>query len=152
MLFLDQHIMIIGINGREKMARPKSTNANLSEKEKIEYRNLTDYIQELYLELGTEPPWALFMTQIKDIKKGYNLSYTNILHILQYMTQIEGIDIRDRDTLGLIPYFVNKTEKYIEDYKESKKIFKQFKFQEETIKINPKQFNTRRKKKNENFS
>lgn len=124
----------------------------LSEKEIAEYRKLTDYIQDLYLELGSEPPWALFMTQIKDLKKNYNLTYTEILHILQYMTQIESIDIRDRDTLGLIPYFINKTQQYMEDYKESRKAFKDFKFEENTISISPKMTNKRYKKINEDFS
>lgn len=124
----------------------------LSEKEKAEYRKLTDYIQDLYLELGSEPPWGLFMTQIKDLKKNYNLTYTDILHILQYMTQMEDIDIRDRGTLGLIPYFINKTQQYIEAYKESRKAFKDFKFEENTISIAPKMTNKRYKKINEDFS
>lgn len=124
----------------------------LSEKEKAEYRKLTDYIQDLYLELGSEPPWGLFMTQIKDLKKNYNLTYIDILHILQYMTQMENIDIRDRDTLGLIPYFINKTQQYIEAYKESRKAFKDFKFKENTISIAPKMTNKRYKKINEDFS
>lgn len=123
----------------------------LSDKEKTEYRHLTDYIQDLYLELGIDPPWALFMTQIKDLKKNYGLSYTDILHILQYMTQIEEIDIRDRDTLGLIPYFIDRTNKYITDYKEVRQKFKEFVFNEDTITIKPQQVNKRVIKKNESF-
>ena len=123
----------------------------LKEDEKIEYRKLTDYIQSVYNNIGLDPPWALFMTQIKDIKKNYKLGYIEILHVIQYMIQFEGIDITDRDTLGLIPYFIDKTNNYIEQYKQSKANFKNFTFDEKTIFIKPTNSNARIKRKNESF-
>ena len=133
-----------------KKSKIKVTNT-LSDKEKIEYRKLTDYIQSVYNNIGIDPPWALFMTQIKDIKKNYKLGYTEILHVIQYMIQFEGIDITDRDTLGLIPYFIDKTNNYIEQYKQSKVNFKNFTFDEKTIFIKPVNSNARIKRKNESF-
>ena len=87
--------------GRPKGSKNKTTKAvksvvQLNEDDKILYRKLTDYLQEVYLQtVGYEPPWALFMTQIKDIKKNYDINYDVILLVLKYMIQIEGIDITD---------------------------------------------------------
>ena len=121
--------------------------------EKSDYTKMTDYIQEVYLKRGIDdPPWALLMTQVKDIVNKYGLSYIEILHILQYMVQIEGIDFTDKDTLGLVPYYIDKTDKYIARYKEAKKITKNFQFNEQTIVVSPQSYNhIRYKKKNEKF-
>ena len=142
--------------GRPKGSKNKTTKTvksvvQLNEDDKILYRKLTDYLQEVYLQtVGYEPPWALFMTQIKDIKKNYDINYDIILLVLKYMIQIEGVDITDRDTLGLVPYYVDKANQYIEKYKEIRKAVKDFQHNEQivTIKTN----NQKRKhKKNEMF-
>ena len=117
----------------KKTTKKKSTAKKVSvnkvtSTEKNDYTKMTDYIQEIYLKRGIDdPPWALLMTQVKDIVNKYGLNYIEILHILQYMIQIEGIDFSERDTLGLVPYYINKTERYIERYKEIKQITKNFK-------------------------
>jgi hypothetical protein len=142
--------------GRPKGSKNKTTKAvksvvQLNEDDKILYRKLTDYLQEIYLQtVGYEPPWALFMTQIKDIKKHYDINYDTILLVLKYMIQIEGIDITDKDTLGLVPYYVDKANQYIERYKEIRKTIKDFQYDEQivTIKINNQ---NRKHKKNETF-
>ena len=60
--------------------------------------------------------------------------------------------ITDRDTLGLVPYYVEKTDKYMQKYKEVRKEIKNFDYTaESTIKIKPTQMFSNRKKKNENF-
>ena len=136
------------------MGRPKSVKSvvKLNDDDKVLYRKLTDYIQAVYLKtVGYEPPWALFMTQIKDIKNHYGINYDKILEVLKYMVQIEGIDITDKDTLGLVPYYVNKTDRYIETYKALRKANKEFKHDEKTIVISKNTQNQRRKKKNEVF-
>lgn len=143
------------------MSRPKGSKnkttktvksvVQLNEDDKILYRKLTDYLQEIYLQtVGYEPPWALFMTQIKDIKKNYDINYDIILLVLKYMIQIEGIDITDKDTLGLIPYYVDKTNQYIDKYKSVHQSIKNFQYNENIITIK-KQTTQRRCKKNENF-
>ena len=142
--------------GRPKGSKNKTTKAvksvvQLNEDDKILYRKLTDYLQEVYLQtVGYEPPWALFMTQIKDIKNHYGINYDEILLILKYMIQIEGIDITDKDTLGLVPYYVDKTKRYIENYKSIRKAIKDFTHDEKTITIKPNQ-TPRKYKKNEVF-
>ena len=121
--------------------------------EKSDYTKLTDYIQAIYLKRGIDdPPWALLMTQVRNIIKNYSLTYIEILHVLQYMVQIEGIDFSDKDTLGLVPYYIDRTIRYLEKYKEIKRITKEFHFDEKTITISPNTYNnTRYKKKNETF-
>lgn len=142
--------------GRPKGSKNKTTKAvksvvQLNEDDKILYRKLTDYLQEIYLQtVGYEPPWALFMTQIKDIKKNYDINYDVILLVLKYMIQIEGIDITDRDTLGLVPYYVDKANQYIERYKEIRKTIKDFQYDEQIVTIKTNNQN-RKHKKNETF-
>lgn len=142
--------------GRPKGSKNKTTKTvksvvQLSEDDKILYRKLTDYLQEIYLQtVGYEPPWALFMTQIKDIKKNYDINYDVILLVLKYMIQIEGIDITDRDTLGLVPYYVDKANQYIERYKEIRKTIKDFQYDEQIVTIKTNNQN-RKHKKNETF-
>ena len=109
--------------GRPKGSKNKTTEdkpkavksvVTLSNDDKVLYRQLTDYLQEVYLKtVGYEPPWALFMTQIKYIRNHYDINYDKILQVLKYMIQIEGIDITDKDTLGLVPYYVDKTNRYM---------------------------------------
>ena len=91
------------------------------------------------------------MTQIKDIKRDHKIDYDKILQVLKYMIQIEGIDITDRDTLGLIPYYINKTDKYLIDYSATRKAIKEFKYDEKTIVIKPSKQAQRKHKKNEVF-
>ena len=147
--------------GRPKGSKNKTTEdkpkavksvVTLSNDDKVLYRQLTDYLQEVYLKtVGYEPPWALFMTQIKDIRNHYDINYDKILQVLKYMIQIEGIDITDRDTLGLVPYYVDKTHKYIENYKSIRKAVKDFVPNEQTIMIKPIKQSQRKHKKNEVF-
>lgn len=142
--------------GRPKGSKNKTTKTvksvvQLNEDDKILYRKLTDYLQEIYLQtVGYEPPWALFMTQIKDIKKNYDINYDTILLVLKYMIQIEGIDITDKDTLGLVPYYVDRANQYIDKYKSVHQSIKNFQYNENIITIK-KQTTQRRYKKNENF-
>ena len=143
--------------GRPKGSKNKTTKTvksvvQLNEDDKVLYRKLTDYLQEVYLQtVGYEPPWALFMTQIKDIKKNYDINYDVILLVLKYMIQIEGIDITDKDTLGLVPYYVDKANQYIEKYKSVRQSVKDFQYNEHTIKIKQQNYTQRRHKKNEYF-
>jgi hypothetical protein len=139
----------------EQQPKPKKNTVKvkkLTTDETSDYRKLTDYIQEVYLKQGVlDPPWALLMTQVKDIVNKYGLSYVEILHVLQYMVQIEGIDFSDKDSLGLIPYYIDRTDRYIVRYKEVKQAVKNFNYDEKVVEICPQQPNVRYKKKNENF-
>lgn len=122
--------------------------------EKSDYTKLTDYIQSLYFNAGAlsndDIPWNTLMTQTKDLVKKYQLTYADILTILKYMVQLKNIDITDRDTLGLIPYYIDETNRYIQKYKEIKQIVKNFEFKEDIITVKPHN-QIRYKRKNENF-
>lgn len=139
----------------EQQPKPKKNTVKvkkLTTDETSDYRKLTDYIQDVYLKQGVlDPPWALLMTQVKDIVNKYGLSYVEILHVLQYMVQIEGIDFSDKDSLGLIPYYIDRTDRYIARYKEVKQAVKNFNYDEKVVEVCPQQPNVRYKKKNENF-
>lgn len=136
------------------MGRPKSVKSvvKLNDDDKVLYRKLTDYLQQVYLDtVGYDPPWNLFMTQIKDIKNHYGINYDKILEVLKYMIQIEDIDITQQETLGLVPYYVDKTNKYIENYKSIRKAVKEFKHDEKIITIKPNSQQKRIYRKNEEF-
>lgn len=116
-----------------------------------DYVKLTDYIQKIYDECHLDPPWALLMSQVKNICKQYKLKYKDVLAVIKYMTQIEDISIAERDTLGLVPYYVERTEKYIKKYKEIQKEVKEFERSENIIKMPKNKQFTSKKRKNENF-
>lgn len=132
----------------------KKASASASQKTKSDYTKLTDYIQDVYLKANFEKeeiPWAYLSSQISSFVKQYGINYKDILHILQYMVQIEGINFTDKDSLGLIPYYIDKTNGYISKYKEVNKAVKEFDYSEKTITIIPNKQQVRYKKKNETF-
>jgi hypothetical protein len=148
--------MIINIIGENLMPKKKPTTIlqPTNKDEKSDYTKLTDYIQSLYFKAGAlsndDIPWNTLMTQTKDLVKKYQLTYADILTILKYMVQLKNIDITDRDTLGLVPYYIDETNKYIQKYKEIKKTVSKFEFKEDIITVKPHN-QVRYKRKNENF-
>ena len=61
--------------------------AKLTSKESQEYRNLTDYIQEIYISYGynnNDIEWKMITAQIKNMVKD-GLRYSGILLTLNYM-------------------------------------------------------------------
>jgi hypothetical protein len=116
-----------------------------------DYRKLTDYIKKIYDEYHLEPSWALLLSQVKDICKKYGLKYSEVLSVIKYITQIEEIDITKMDTLGLVPYYIDRADRYIQRYREVSKEIKNFERSENTIKLKPFKQTERKKKKNENF-
>lgn len=135
-------------------SKPKKTSSN---KEKSDYTKLTDFIQETYLNNNFEKediPWAYLSSQIGQITKAYSISYSDFLNILKYMVQIENIDFTDRNTLGLVPYYIDKTNNYMLKYKQVKANVKKFQNSEKIVKISNHNQNgmQRRIKKNETFN
>lgn len=123
----------------------------LKRDEIVDFRKLTDFIRDEYKEHGIEPSWNLLMTQVKNMVKNYDITYIGILNVLKYMTQIEDIDITSFDTLGLVPYYIDRTNRYIEKYKAVKKSIDDFDFTEEVEFIKPIKQSKRRERKNETF-
>jgi hypothetical protein len=122
----------------------------LNDKEKVEFRQLTDYIKEVYDSKNIEPSWNFLMAQVKNYKATYKITYKEMINVLKYMVQIEDVDITDRDTLGLLPYYIDKTKRYLERYKEVRDAIKNFEFDERVRYIEPKGF-TRTQRKNETY-
>lgn len=130
------------------MAKPKN---KLTRDEIVDFRKLTDFIRDEYEAHGIEPSWNLLMAQVKNMTKNYDITYIGILNVLKYMTQIEDVDITSYDTLGLVPYYIDRTSRYIEKYKAVKKSINDFNFEEEVEFIKPIKQNRRRERKNETF-
>ena len=60
------------------------------------------------------------------------------------------IDITDKDTLGLVPYYVDKTNRYMENFKLIRQSIKNFEYNENIITVKP-NIKKRIYKKNESF-
>lgn len=96
---------------------------------------LTDTIQELYFRKGYENediPWSMLMSQVKTMEREFGYSDDDIRQTINYMITFEDIDISDADTLGLVPYYVDKCRRYIVQYKENKRKSKEFQFDDTT--------------------
>lgn len=117
------------------MARKKSIKEEAKVPQKSKRVQLTDTIQELYFKKGYDNddiPWATLMSQVKTMEREHKLSDDDIRQTINYMVMFENIDISDVDTLGLVPYYVDKCRKYIVQYKENKRKSKEFEFTDET--------------------
>lgn len=89
-----------------------------------ERRDLTDYIQNMYIEIGYDKRninWSLIAKQIKNLKAD-NPSFTDytILYILTYMHEIKGMNLITEEShwnpMGWIEYYAKEAETYyIED-------------------------------------
>lgn len=125
------------------MARKKKTE-NIKEETKVtkpkksKRTMLTDTIQKLYFDKGynnDDIPWTLLMSQVKQMEKDGSITDDDIRETISYMVMFEGKDISDVDTLGLVPYYIDKCKKYVLQYKENKKKAKGFVFEDITNKV-----------------
>lgn len=114
---------------------------------------LTDTIQEIYLQKGynkEDIPWSLLMSQVKSMERDYKLTDNEIRQTINYMITFENKDISDMDTLGLVPFYVDKCKSYIVQYKENKRKSKEFEFDDE-VNIVVKHGDKSLKKRHETF-
>lgn len=73
-----------------KKSQPATTNTDY-------YQQLTDYIQEMYVELGVHKlniPWGQIGSQIQFLVKTYNYKYSGMLLTLKYYHEVLHKDIR----------------------------------------------------------
>lgn len=73
-----------------KKQQPSTTNTNY-------YQQLTDYIQEMYVELGVHKlniPWGQIGSQIQFLVKTYKYKYSGMLLTLKYYHEVLHKDIR----------------------------------------------------------
>lgn len=98
---------------------------------------LTDTIQDLYFKKGysnDDIPWTILMSQVKTMEREHGLSDDDIRQTINYMVTFEDIDISDADTLGLVPFYVDRCRKYIVQYKENKRKANEFEF-DDTVRV-----------------
>ena len=83
---------------------------------------LTDYIKKLYDREKQEPNWILIISQIKNIKKKYNITGTQIQDVLMYMIDIRQKNLFDNleqgSILNLVPYYIEETDEYLQFQKD----------------------------------
>ena len=83
---------------------------------------LTDYIKKLYDREKQEPNWILIISQIKNIKKKYNITGTQIQDVLMYMIDIRQKNLFDNleqgSILNLVPYYIEETDGYLQFQKD----------------------------------
>lgn len=136
------------------MARKKT----IKDEAKIPKKNpriaLTDTIQDIYIKKGYDKndiPWTVLMSQVKMMERDYNLTDDDIRQTINYMITFENKDISDMDTLGLVPFYVDKCKRYIVQYKENKRKSKEFQFDDNITVIKKYNDNINIKKKHDTF-
>ena len=97
---------------QEKKAKPKKNNNDSP------MRDLTDYIQELYIKQGYEKNqinWALIGSQIKNLmEENKNWTYGGIKYTLKYMidNNINVFDFQSGSILNLVPFYYNEAKDF----------------------------------------
>ena len=115
-------------------------------KENTDRRDLTDYIQKIYLENGydkSEINWTMICSQIKNILQDYNKwTYVTLQYILYYMYEILEINLFAEESKGsiltLIPFYGQEAEQYYYQNCEIENSIKNFDFNDNIIKIKKK--------------
>lgn len=105
-------------------------------------RNLTDYIQSLYLDEGydkREINWTLICSQIKNLIEQNKYKYTGILLTLKYMKEIKELNLFDDNfngsILNLVPFYFEETKQNYMETKRIKDEVENFDFKENIIVI-----------------
>lgn len=110
----------------------------LSDKEKEDYKLLTDYIQLLHVQQGFEKSdikWAIMTSQIKNIMSdNKGLTYSQFKYILKYMVEILELNLFNEEfngsILNLVPYYIQEAKEFCLKCKEIKKLASEFDFYE----------------------
>lgn len=104
--------------------------SKLDEKEKQEYRNLTDCIQLLHSPYDVN--WNLWTSQIKNACKDYNLTYKDIRGIIKYTNKyVAGFVFDSEYGLGqFIPKYIQPYFEFKEQIDEILQMAETFEIQE----------------------
>ena len=90
--------------------------------EHLQFVKLMEYIDELYVRENQNPNRVLIVSQIKNIKKRYNITETKIQDILVYMIDIRQKNLFDNleqgSILNLVPYYIEETDEYLQFQKD----------------------------------
>lgn len=101
---------------------------------------LTNYIKKLYDRENQEPNWVLIISQIKNIKKRYNITGTKIRYVLMYMVNIRQMNLftnlEQGSILNLVPYYIEETDEYLQFQKDVADSARKAKTKEHNIIVN----------------
>lgn len=119
------------------------TCAKLHEKQKKNRRDLTDYIQKIYLENSYEKDeinWTLITSMLKNIQQEHkDWNDAQIRYVLYYMYEIIQVNLFDEKSngsiLALLPFYFNEARDFCKKQKEIKDAVNEFEFDDEVIKI-----------------
>lgn len=136
----------------KKMRQRSYNKKKYKPKEDTPRRELTDYIQKIYLDNGydkSEINWTLIMSQVKNILESHEVwKYETIQYILYYMYEIEEVNLFDEKSndsiLSLVPFYGMKAEQYFYEESELNDVIDGFDFEQKKIVIKK---NTRPNKK-----
>lgn len=102
---------------------------------------LTNYIKKLYERENQEPNWILILSQIKNIKKRYNITGTKIRYVLMYMVEIRQMNlftnlVEQGSILNLVPYYIEEEDEYLQFQKDVADSARKAKIKEHNIVVN----------------
>ena len=109
-------------NGRKLYKKKKSTKPKTKEqqKESQHYRELIDYVCELY---GISAPHGIMLRQISDFKRDYDFTYKGMQLTLYFFHEIEGNDINEGGGIGIIPFVYHRATEFYRTRQELRKNF-----------------------------
>ena len=111
----------------------------LSDKEKEDYKILTNYIQSLYIQQGfdkSDIKWVIMTSQIKNMmSENKGLTYAQIKYILWYMVEILELNLFNEEfngsILNLVPYYIQEAKGFCLKCKDIRESVKGFDFSDE---------------------
>ena len=111
----------------------------LSDKEKEDYKILTNYIQSLYIQQGfdkSDIKWVIMTSQIKNMmSENKGLTYAQIKYILWYMVEILELNLFNEEfngsILNLVPYYIQEAKEFCLKCKDIRESVKGFDFSDE---------------------
>ena len=113
-----------------------ATKPKLSDKDKEDYRALTDVIQNIYLKQSYDKksiPWDLLTAQIRNMMVDHKeYKYSAIKYVLEYMVNTLELNLFTEESngsiLSLVPYYYNEARDFCIKCAEIKKLAKEFDF------------------------
>ena len=111
----------------------------LSDKEKEDYKILTNYIQSLYIQQGfdkSDIKWVIMTSQIKNMmSENKSLTYAQLKYILWYMVEILELNLFNEEfngsILNLVPYYIQEAKEFCLKCKDIRESVKGFDFSDD---------------------
>lgn len=129
--------------GKRNAKYCNETCAKNHETKKKNRKNLTDYIQDLYISHGVDKSminWTLLTSQIQNIQSEHkDWSDDKLLFVLKYMNEIEQVDLFNEQSngsiLSLLPFYYVNAKEFADKKREVMQSVKEFDFEDKVVKI-----------------